>query len=1293
MTTQEADCFRSESAHLELRDALRQPVSELLGVNAAAQAALKALGIHTVFDLGTAWMFANARAAAEAGKVGRMTSRLGVVPADLLKSSASWSSLDDIGGLSLDALRGMTSAVATQLQNALDVKTLREFALWPPYLVASRLVQKAAGSTIEAHQNPDAEALRPRFGEYPTERVYYSTLMMLQMQQDGKRESLAGPISLKPAVKNKAGFNQVAIGAQLTFSQSWYAQGITLGHMLHSLALAPGEATRIAVIDWSRRTHASATEAIAESEQLDNSTEHARALSEVQNAVANEFQKGGSSSQSSSTSSSSSFAATAGTGFVPSLWADVEASGGGQTASTQAQASSESWSLGKRSVNASMTQTVNDRTEQHATSVRNRRASAVREVSQSEHEQVSTRIVANYNHMHALTVQYYEVVQVYRVVAQLHQAERCLFIPLELFTFDGPDALDTVERFRGALIAGALTRRARSLLSDDATTVAIRPAVDVKLPSQRLNLRILSASRAVQMARVDAALKPELKTLAATPENEAGSLQAAVVTHRVWDKSEIALTSRIVARPIVRTDSDALYFPDDAEVVGLIFDNLNVKSVRIDRTGTEAPDNTFTVPTNSGRLDLPSGIPLIDIEAIFAAKADDAPRSGRVALQLSYMGRRFNTPLIPVELSSGMSMQKVATLESDSADRRKEMLAHLKANHVHYSQAIFRALDTPTIVMLLSQFDWNGKALSEQVEPKPLSVVGNYLVLRAPVENDESSGVTDHKRELSWEKLLETRGIEFGETNSRLIPLPTAGVFAEAVLGRSNAAEKLDITRFWNWQDSPIPLQPTEIAPVATGSRGQAEDLKPGQLGQPVLNIVNPTSLPDPAGLAAALNAVSNGNMFRDMSGLAGTQGLVQSGMSGTLQAATEAGQLASENMRTSAQKSVAMAQVAADIIKSVMGAKGGGGSVQGISGDGARINHGRDLDARGVSARTGGGAAGTSPGQAGGQAGGSGSAGEAATNGYGATGAMTSGDGSGAGASGFSREIAWGDQAALNYSPDALGAVAADYRPTEAPELIQAGFFSDKDHLQSRSPKEVADWYGRLADLVSMSIPSSLASRMLKHWLGATGTKFTFDASEISSEAFVIEHLRDEVRRVFLSEKKTSKGSLGSIVPRIQGKPGFPKWDGSSTLAMHYEGDSVSLPMKVHAMALIGKANPHDIDLFMSLHSFGIRTNVVVSLSPKGGAKFNVNFDSWESQAFDRYDWDTQKSLTVPNPDFNNPKGLPKPIAPGEEKLVVFHTNARRVEQAGLAAPYDVASTLWKPTDIAIVGPATVKA
>jgi hypothetical protein len=248
---------------------------------------------------------------------------------------------------------------------------------------------------------------------------------------------------------------------------------------------------------------------------------------------------------------------------------------------------------------------------------------------------------------------------------------------------------------------------------------------------------------------------------------------------------------------------------------------------------------------------------------------------------------------------------------------------------------------------MLAEYTWNGRPLIDQVEPKPLTMAGNYLVFRAPVDPTETSGVSTNGQQKSWGELLEDRAIKIGKQSAdeRLIPLPTAGVFAEAVLGRSNSAEKLDITRFWNWQDSPIPITPTEIAPVGTGSRAMSEELKPGQLGQPVLNIVNPQNLPNPAGLGAAFGALATPNMFRDMSGLAGTQNLVQSGMQETLQAATDAGQITSANLRTEAQKSVAMAQVAADIVKSVMGGGGSSSASQSVSGAGAMINHGKSMD------------------------------------------------------------------------------------------------------------------------------------------------------------------------------------------------------------------------------------------------------------------------------------------------------------------------------------------------------------
>src|SRR5215510_13664880 len=171
MKTDISEILRSAYAHLELNEALQSPAAALLGVSQAAAQALDAIGIKTIFDLGTAWLFANARAAAEAGRVGTLTARLGMAEADWLKPSASWSSIEEIGGLDLTNLAGPDDAQAAQLKTALDVRTIRDFAFWPPHLVASRLVGQAAGSSFDDAEEQEAEELRPRFGEYPTERV------------------------------------------------------------------------------------------------------------------------------------------------------------------------------------------------------------------------------------------------------------------------------------------------------------------------------------------------------------------------------------------------------------------------------------------------------------------------------------------------------------------------------------------------------------------------------------------------------------------------------------------------------------------------------------------------------------------------------------------------------------------------------------------------------------------------------------------------------------------------------------------------------------------------------------------------------------------------------------------------------------------------------------------------------------------------------------------------------------------------------------------------------------------
>ena len=127
----------------------------------------------------------------------------------------------------------------------------------------------------------------------------------------------------------------------------------------------------------------------------------------------------------------------------------------------------------------------------------------------------------------------------------------------------------------------------------------------------------------------------------------------------------------------------------------------------------------------------------------------------------------------------------------------------------------------------------------------------------------------------SWSTVLEDSALApHSVKDQRLVPIPTDGVFAEAVLGRSNSAEKLDITRFWNWQDSPAPLTPPE---TCAGFQ-QIPRARRDHQSQPARAGHAQHREPDqpsrcPSGLGASLGALAAMN-FRDMSGLAGTQGL-----------------------------------------------------------------------------------------------------------------------------------------------------------------------------------------------------------------------------------------------------------------------------------------------------------------------------------------------------------------------------------------------------------------------------------
>lgn len=999
--------LRSEARTLSLREALSSPVSILLGVPGAASDALGLLGIETVFDLASSAVFADATVLAGAGSNRRSAiAQHGRAPTDILRpADTSGETPASYGTLGISALSKINEAHVAALESGLDLSTIGELASYPPFVAATAIMTRAYFPENEESFDPERPSdLLPKTGEYPTERVQYSTLLLDEIPMGDTTEGMDlegpefAPISLTALAEADAGFTKTAMGALLTFNQSWYAQGVTLGQLLHSTALAPGESTRIAVVDWSRRSRAGETESIAEIDDLSNTQSHNRSISEVASAVASEAQGGFSETN---TSSQSSASATSAAGEMSAPLGGILGGASGSfgtsssNASTTSNSSSYSNSWGKRSVASEMAQNVNDRTHQHAHSSRSRRASVVKEVSQSEHEEVSTRTLANYNHMHALTIQYYEVVQLFRVEVKLVKAERVIYIPFELLDFT-QDA--TVRRFQPALVRAALNwDMRRALLNMDvveleldkdsqfgafstslSSVIKATASNKLKVPTALIKLKTgkpveeqEEESERAKEAEVDE--KTTAKLMRSRLSAKAVQTLSESVNLHLWNGDRISELSAMLSASLLRPGSTSLYLPDDVHVVGAMVESEveGLEVVLYGRSGLalEEPSNEAPIPISS----------VLRIGLLGTSTGETATAT----LTVSRNGVRFPVELPEVTLRSGSNQRTSIVSLKGAVDTN--LKKHLQDNRRHYSQAVFRALDQTDVALLLSphRVTLAGKQVpvTQVVDARPHAVIGNYLAFRMS---------TDATSDPEWSDWLDDHGIRIGHVQEDMVPLGTGGVFAEAVLGRSNSAEKLDITRFWNWQDSPIPLQPTEIAAIQTGSRAIAEDISPGQLSNPIVNITSPTSLPDPTGMAGALAAIQNGNMFRDMSGLEATARLAQTAIEATSKGAAAAGQQAGENMNNLLKANTERQRYAADMIKTVAAAYLGGSSggtvpASNSSEQGAKINYFDDnrggagsSGASGASGSTGGGAA--SGGGSGGSGGGSASDGGIAT-------------------------------------------------------------------------------------------------------------------------------------------------------------------------------------------------------------------------------------------------------------------------------------------------------------------------
>ena len=227
--------------------------------------------------------------------------------------------------------------------------------------------------------------------------------------------------------ENLALASTLGIGYALNMHQAWVPDGFALGNLLYSLVLAPGEEQRLIVRehkeDYTVSDDANAIDRIHDSysnSQVDNET------AAFNNAVS---RYSSAHSDSAYSSRATSFGKTKITIFhgIGASSSATSINSGSSFANSSQRDSYDEASHAAQSFQTSI------KTESERIASANR--TSIRVATSEESEAVSSRIVANHNHSHVMTVQYWEVARRYRLETCIDGIELLLFVPLELIRF------------------------------------------------------------------------------------------------------------------------------------------------------------------------------------------------------------------------------------------------------------------------------------------------------------------------------------------------------------------------------------------------------------------------------------------------------------------------------------------------------------------------------------------------------------------------------------------------------------------------------------------------------------------------------------------------------------------------------------------------------------------------------------------------------------------------------------------------------------------------------------------
>lgn len=681
----------------------------------------------------------------------------------------------------------------------------------------------------------------------------------------------------KDMIENPSSIPQMSslgIGYVLNMHQAWTPDGFALGNLLYSLVLAPGEEQRLIVREKKQSyqifDESTGTDRVNE-EYANSQTDNTDAAYEY---ALNQLAQGSSHYDYSTSSTSVGFsAAYAGYGAMLGLSVGHSTSKGNANSSAkQSNAHNEASSSAQRF--------------QHGIKTASERISSAQRISMSmaagqETDSVATRIIANHNHSHTMTIQYWEVMRRYKLETCIDGVQLVLFVPMKLIHFyNGKDRL--LPDISSMEMSKFKERYSVLVENADALTAALpykyRNGLQLMQKYEALpkwtiannntgirtitftiygnfcSLDNIEATLIMKNGRPSIAGEVELETddtvLTDKTYETSAKLKKKIkeFRRRPYQSINSSSSKDTKATSKCTCSFDVPQDVTDDELLRIAieysceeFDYVLFKSMLATaENGENANDIENYMWDKVWDLAKDNDDSSSDIRKINYAKEilPEAWIAPNVHLSVRDM-RELGIPKIlktefnvdsnkdilgvvsSLSLSSRVYVNIVGATTTLTMGEIKEMeatLQHVASNTMKYSQVIWTALSADERALMLEKYtvDMNYSSLAEGENTESIDIsllncidvkkllgfYGNCMLFPFTYPQELAERINKSAGEL--QDSLYRYHTNYFRVPTTVISLPTEGMIGESVLGQTNVSEEIDLTRFWNWQDSPI---------------------------------------------------------------------------------------------------------------------------------------------------------------------------------------------------------------------------------------------------------------------------------------------------------------------------------------------------------------------------------------------------------------------------------------------------------------------------------------------------------